>query len=100
MPYPTLRDFIAALDQAGELHRITAPVSPMLEVTQIVDRVSKSQAPCVSESASVFDPQHADLGGRALLFENIEGSSVPLLINAFGSLPSDGDGPGVYVWGV
>lgn len=83
--YPTLRDFVAALEKAGELHRVKARVSPMLEITEIADRVSKSPAPSVSEHAKKFDPHHHALGGKALLFENVEGSSVPLLINAFGS---------------
>ncbi len=83
--FPTLRDFVNALDQAGELHRITAPVSPILEVAQITDRVSKSPAPHTSEAAQQFDPRHAHLGGKALLFENVQGTNTPLLINAFGS---------------
>jgi len=83
--YPTLRDFVAALEKAGELHRVKTRVSPMLEVTEIADRVSKSPAPSISEHAKKFDPQHHALGGKALLFENVEGSAFPLLINAFGS---------------
>jgi 4-hydroxy-3-polyprenylbenzoate decarboxylase len=85
MPYPTLRDFLDALDKAGELHRVAAPVSPILEVTEIADRVSKSPAPKVSEHARAFDPQHCGLGGKALLFSSVQGSSMPLAINAFGS---------------
>ena len=83
--YPTLRDFIDALDQAGELHRITAEVSPVLEISEIADRVSKSPAACVSEHAKAFDPNHAHLGGKALLFENVKGSSMPVAINVLGS---------------
>ncbi|MCE9590574.1 MAG: UbiD family decarboxylase [Planctomycetes bacterium] len=82
---PTLREFVAALEKAGELHRVKARVSPLLEVTEIADRVSKSPAASVSEHAKIFDPNHAHLGGKAILFENVEGSSMPLLINAFGS---------------
>ena len=89
MTYPNLRDFVDALDAAGELHRVSAPVSSMLEVTEIADRVSKSPAANVSEHAQTFDPHHAHLGGKALLFENVqtpEGpAKFPLLINAFGS---------------
>ncbi len=66
MAYHGLSDFVAELERAGELKRITAPVSAELEITQIVDRVSKTNGP-------------------ALLFENVKGASVPLLINAFGS---------------
>jgi len=83
--YKNLQDYIAALDSAGELQRISAPVSPLLEVTEIADRVSKSPAVRVSEHARAFDPHHCGLGGKALLFENIEGSKFPLLINGFGS---------------
>ena len=85
MPYPTLRDFIDALAAAGELHRITAPVSPILEITEIADRVSKSPAPRVSEHARRFDPHHAHLGGKALLFSNVQSGSMPVAINTFGS---------------
>src|SRR6476619_6168233 len=86
MPHsPDLRSFIAALDKKGELHRVTAPVSPILEIATITDKVSKSKAAQASKNAATFDPNHADLGGKALLFENVEGSKYPLLINAFGS---------------
>ena len=85
MPYPTLRDFVTALDSAGELHRIKAPVSPMLEITEITDRVSKSPAPSTSPVAAVTDPKHHQLGGKALLFENVTDSDIPLSINTLGS---------------
>jgi 4-hydroxy-3-polyprenylbenzoate decarboxylase len=64
--YEDLREFIAALENAGELKRITAEVSCELEITEITDRISKA-------------------GGPALLFENVKGYSVPVLINALGS---------------
>jgi 4-hydroxy-3-polyprenylbenzoate decarboxylase len=64
--YRDLREFIARLDEAGELRRIQVQVDPVLEITEITDRVSKSIGP-------------------ALLFENVAGSRLPLLINAFGS---------------
>ncbi|XAL99369.1 UbiD family decarboxylase [Phycisphaeraceae bacterium D3-23] len=90
MPYASLREFVDALDAAGELHRVAEPVSCMLEVSAIADRVSKSAAANVSGNAEKFDPLHHTLGGKALLFENVtlpDGarSEVPLLINAFGS---------------
>ena len=85
MAYATLRDYIQALDAAGELHRVCAPVSPILEITQIADRISKSPAPTASEHAKAFDPRFAYLGGKALLFEDVEGASFPLAINTFGS---------------
>ncbi|MGA1401216.1 MAG: hypothetical protein ACO38P_12605, partial [Phycisphaerales bacterium] len=43
--FPTLREFIDALDAAGELARVREPVSPMLEACEIVDRLSKSPCP-------------------------------------------------------
>ena len=83
--YRSLREFLSALDEAGELHRVTAKVSPMLEISEIADRVSKSPAPSMSETAARTDPRHHHLGGKALLFENVEGSSMPVAINVFGS---------------
>lgn len=89
MAFPTLREFVDALDAAGELQRIAAPVSSILEITEIADRVSKSPAAHVSEHARQSDPHHCGLGGKALLFENVQtpegGAKFPLLINAFGS---------------
>jgi 4-hydroxy-3-polyprenylbenzoate decarboxylase len=65
--YQDLREWINALELAGELRRIKAAVNPILEITEITDRVSKR-------------------GGPALLFENVTGHpSVPVLINQFGS---------------
>jgi 4-hydroxy-3-polyprenylbenzoate decarboxylase len=56
-----------ALEKAGELRRVKAPVDPILEITEITDRVSKR-------------------GGPALLFENVKGHpQIPVLINQFGS---------------
>ncbi|MEO1585240.1 MAG: UbiD family decarboxylase domain-containing protein, partial [Planctomycetota bacterium] len=84
--YKDLRSFVDALDQAGELVRITERVSPVLEVAAITDLVSKSR--CRGEpsaSARLNDPRFWDRGGPALLFENVDGSDVPLLINAYGS---------------
>lgn len=63
-----LRDFISLLERHGELVRITAPVSPELEISEIYFRHARSVD-----------------GGKALLFENVQGSKMPVLINAFGS---------------
>ena len=81
----TLGGFLARLEAAGELHRISAPVSPVLEVAEVADRHSTSPCPQTSPGAARFDPGHCDLGGKALLFENIQGSDFPLCINVFGS---------------
>lgn len=84
--YDTTSDFVSALDRAGELRRVTARVSPVLEIAEITDRVSKSPAPALpSEPTRRNDVRHHHLGGQALLFENVEGSDIPVLINQFGS---------------
>ena len=67
MPYDDLRDFIRALEKAGELKRIPFEVDPYLEITEFADRSVKS-------------------GGPALLFEKPKGSDVPVLINALASM--------------
>ena len=73
MAYNDLREWIAALERAGELKRIKTEVDPILEIAEITDRVSKSK-----------DSQ-GNRGGPALLFENPKGHDVPVLINQFGS---------------
>ncbi|HMC32546.1 MAG TPA: UbiD family decarboxylase [Candidatus Angelobacter sp.] len=73
--YDDLRQWIAALDRAGELKRIRTEVDPILEITEIADRVSKGAA-----------KKYGRPGGPALLFENVKGGNgVPVLINQFGS---------------
>lgn len=75
MAYNDLRDFIAALDRAGELKKISTEVDPILEITEIADRVSKG---CGGKNGA--------LGGPALLFQNIKGHpGAQVLINQFGS---------------
>lgn len=77
---------MARLEAEGELVRIGAEVDPVLEITEIADRVSKSAAPSApSASARRNDPRFFDRGGPALLFERVAGSQVPVLINAYGS---------------
>jgi 4-hydroxy-3-polyprenylbenzoate decarboxylase len=66
MPYEDLRDFIERLESENELARIKHEVSPILEMTEIADRVVK-------------------VGGKALLFENPKGYDIPVLMNAFGT---------------
>ena len=66
MAFKDLRDFIDLLEQEGELKRIQTEVDPYLEVTEISDRTLRR-------------------GGPALLFENVKGSSLPLLANLFGN---------------
>ena len=70
MNYTDLRDFMAQLEHMGELKRITAPVSPVLEMTEIGDRTLRA-------------------GGPALLFENAvhqdKKYTMPVLANLFGT---------------
>lgn len=73
MAYDDLRDWIAALERAGELKRIRTEVDPVLEIAEITDRVSKGR------------DKRGKPGGPALLFENVRGSDIPVLINQFGS---------------
>src|SRR5437867_8712045 len=73
MNYARLTDFLEELERDGELVRIRCEVDPELEVTEITDRMSKSN-----------DPRWG-LGGPALLFEKIKGSHIPLVINLLGS---------------
>jgi 4-hydroxy-3-polyprenylbenzoate decarboxylase len=74
MSLDSLREFVAALDEAGELVRVREAVSVEREMTEIADRCMKSAG-----------------GGPALLFERpvLPGgapSSIPVAINLFGSL--------------
>ncbi len=82
MAYNDLREWIAALDKAGELKRIKEPVSPKLEITEITDRVSKIGK---ATGGTKVEKQYAP-GGPALLFENIVGHpGHKVFINQFGS---------------
>jgi len=84
--YRSLREFVTALERQGELLRITAPVSPVLEIAAIADRMSKRPAARPpSRNAQSTDPRFHTLGGHALLFANVAGSDMPILINAWGS---------------
>src|SRR5215831_12472329 len=74
LPFDDLRQWIAALDRAGELKRIQTEADPILEIAEITDRVSKGR------------DAKGNPGGPALLFQNCKGhSGSQLLINQFGS---------------
>jgi 4-hydroxy-3-polyprenylbenzoate decarboxylase len=74
LAYDDLRDWIKALERNGELKRISIEVDPILEISEITDRVSKGCGP------------KGIAGGQALLFENIKGRpGSQVLINQFGS---------------
>ena len=66
MKFKDLREYIAFLEQKGDLRRVSTPVNFELEITEIADRVVQS-------------------GGPALLFENVVGYDTPVLINMFTS---------------
>lgn len=68
MAFTDLSEFIALLEERGHLKRITTGVDPELEITEITDRVSKGP---LEKNA-------------ALLFENVDGSDFPVLINSLG----------------
>jgi 4-hydroxy-3-polyprenylbenzoate decarboxylase len=82
--FPTLRDFLESLDRDGELASVRTKVSPVLEIAAIADRAAKTPAP---HPPTVERDKHpsAKLGGKALLFENVDGSIFPVAINTFGS---------------
>jgi 4-hydroxy-3-polyprenylbenzoate decarboxylase len=66
LAYRDLGAFLDTLERDGDLVRVRERVSPRLEISEIADRTVKA-------------------GGPALLFENVEGSSMPVAINTFGS---------------
>src|SRR6185503_3256263 len=72
MAFDSFRDFVNALDKAGELKRISQPVATELEITELADREMKSPG-----------------GGKALLIEKptVNGvvSPFPVAINTMGS---------------
>ena len=84
MPYQDLQTFIGDLEARGQLKRIAAEVDPVLEISAIADRVSKLPA-AGGSSPPPTDPIHGGCGGHALLFENVKGSSIPVVINLLGS---------------
>ena len=72
LSYKSLRDFMAHLEQKGRLVRVSEPVSPALEVTEIQTRL-------IAE------------GGPAVLFENVVDENgkrydSPMLVNLFGTV--------------
>ncbi|MGK5676161.1 menaquinone biosynthesis decarboxylase [Micromonospora sp. URMC 106] len=63
-PYTDLKDFLATLERAGELRRVSVPVDPTLEISEIVTRTVRA-------------------GGPALLFERPTRGEMPVAINLF-----------------
>ncbi len=62
-----LRSFLGKLEQRGQLRRISALVDPDLEIAEISNRLLQS-------------------GGPALLFENVKGSRIPVVVNLLGTV--------------
>ena len=67
--FKDITSFIAELDRRKELARVAEPLSPALEISAVIDRVSKSPG-----------------GGPALLFERPAGSDIPVAANLYGSM--------------
>jgi 4-hydroxy-3-polyprenylbenzoate decarboxylase len=72
MPYESLRDFIARLEQSGRLKRVTVPVDPHLEMTEIQTRLLAEQGPAI-----LFE-QPVGRDGRRY--------EMPMLVNLFGTV--------------
>ncbi|MDQ3847632.1 MAG: UbiD family decarboxylase, partial [Thermoproteota archaeon] len=68
MPFESLSEYIDALEQTGQLRRVKTKVSPNLEIAEIMRRL-------------MYTGEQP-----AVLFENVEGSSMGVLGNAFGSM--------------
>lgn len=64
--FKDLRDFISFLEAKNQLKRVKVEVDPILEITEITDRIVKKYGP-------------------ALIFENVKGSKFPVAINLFGT---------------
>jgi len=65
-PYTDLKDFLSALENAGELHRVRASVDPTLEISEIVTRTVRAKGP-------------------ALVFQNPTRGQMPVAMNLFGT---------------
>jgi len=69
MAYKDLRAFVEILEKKGLLHKVKVEVDPILEISEITDRMCKSYG-----------------GGKAIYFEKVKGSKYPVVTNIFGSL--------------
>ncbi|MCH8830240.1 MAG: UbiD family decarboxylase, partial [Planctomycetes bacterium] len=68
MQFDDLSEFVSGLEDLGELVRISVEVDPLLEIAEITDRVCRSVG-----------------GGKALFFENVRGTTIPVVTNLLGS---------------
>jgi 4-hydroxy-3-polyprenylbenzoate decarboxylase len=83
MPAANLSEFLKMLDAEGELLRVKASVNPKLEISEICDRIGKTPPPHGHQEPDRAPA--ASLGGKAILFESVQGSDIPVAINTFGS---------------
>jgi 4-hydroxy-3-polyprenylbenzoate decarboxylase len=67
VPFPDLHSFVTHLERSGQLRRVRVPVDPVLEASEIAQRVVRERGP-------------------ALVFERPTGSSIPLVMNLFGTI--------------
>ena len=67
MAFTDMQSFMRVLEARGLLKRVTVPVDAELEVTEIATRLVRE-------------------GGPAVLFENVEGASYPLVVNLLGTM--------------
>ena len=79
------QQLLARYEEEGELLRISKQVSPFLIPAAVSHMHARQSAPRASRGASSFDLRRSSMGGKALLFENVEGSEIPLAMNLFGS---------------
>ena len=66
MIYANLPETIRGLESGGQLPRVASSNSAKYEITCFLDRLAKS-------------------GGHAVLFENVQGQTMPVLGNLFGT---------------
>ena len=67
MAFTDLQSFMRAIEARGLLKRVSVPIDPELEVTEIATRLVRD-------------------GGPAVLFENVQGASYPLAVNLLGTM--------------
>src|SRR5690625_3267332 len=72
MPYRSLRDFMDRLEESGRLRRVTHPISPFLEMTEIQTRLLAEDGPAV-----LFEQVLRPGGGLY---------AMPVLVNLFGTV--------------
>ena len=85
MAFLCLQSFLQHLEQEGELRLIKEPVSTLVEINRFVQKEVVSESPTPSQDAQSYDSGREQVGGQALLFEEVVGCDFPVAINVFGS---------------